>query len=92
MFRGRPHLGCWSCPATTRRHLWAGSLLCFLPGLVLAFLTWFATFFVVDRRVSAWDGITASFRLTGRNVGSCLLCGLAGAYAFRRLQHDPVIA
>jgi hypothetical protein len=54
----------------------AGSLLCLLPGLVLAFLTWFASFFIVDRRLSAWDGITASFRFTARNVGSCLLCGL----------------
>lgn len=98
--------------------LWAGSLLCLLPGLVLAFLTWFAAFFVVDRRVRAWDGITASFRFTGRNVGHCLLCGLlaflfivvgtlaclvgllaawpmvvlAGAYAFRRLHGEPVVA
>ena len=54
-----------------------GTLLFIIPGIIIAFLSYFAMPFVVDRKVSAIDGIKASWSLISKNVGPLLLLALA---------------
>lgn len=53
-----------------------GLVLCILPGVVFAFLSYFALMFVVDRNLSPVDAIRASFTLVSSNVGNALLLAL----------------
>lgn len=53
-----------------------GFLLLVVPGVIVAFLTSFTTFFVVDRRLDAIDAIRASVRFTADHVGDVLVFGL----------------
>jgi len=53
-----------------------GLVLCVLPGLVFAFLTFFALMFVVDRGDSPIDAIKASVSLISANLGNALLLAL----------------
>lgn len=64
-----------------------GLILCVLPGIVVMFFTWFATYFVVAG-ASATSAIGSSFRFTADNFGSvfllfllCVLITIAGACA-----------
>lgn len=74
-----------------------GSLLCVLPGLVLAFFAQFTSYFVLDKGMSALDAIKASFAMVNANMGSliglfllallavvvgALLCGLGLLVAY----------
>ncbi len=54
-----------------------GTFLFIIPGLIIAFLSYFAMPFVVDRQVPAIDGIKASWSLISKNVGPLLLLALA---------------
>ena len=65
-----------------------GFVLCVLPGFVVIFLTWFATYFIVDRGEDAVTAIKSSFSFASKHVGPLLLlallsflCFLAGALA-----------
>ena len=65
-----------------------GFVLCVLPGFVVIFLTWFATYFIVDRGEDAVTAIKSSFSFASKNVGPLLLlallsflCFVAGAIA-----------
>lgn len=50
-----------------------GFILCILPGLVLAFFTWFANYFVVGEGQGAIAAIKSSFRFTADNIGNLIL-------------------
>jgi len=53
-----------------------GLVLCVLPGVIFAFLSYFALLFVVDKSHSPVDAITASVRLVWANLGQSLLLAL----------------
>jgi uncharacterized membrane protein len=50
-----------------------GFILCFIPGLIVWFLTLFWGYFLVDKDMQPIDAITASFNLVKDNVGPVLL-------------------
>ncbi len=50
-----------------------GTLLCYVPGLVVGFLTQFTLLFIVDKQMGAVDAIKASIRLVVDNLGSTIL-------------------
>lgn len=53
-----------------------GTFLCILPGLIFAFLSYFALLFVVDQNQSPVDAITSSVKLIMANLGQSLLLAL----------------
>lgn len=53
-----------------------GLMLCFLPGLVLLFLSYFTNFFIVGKGQSAITAIKSSFSLTSSHIGPLLLLSL----------------
>jgi uncharacterized membrane protein len=55
-----------------------GTLLCYLPGLIVGFLTLFAMFYVVDKDMAPMDAIKASISLTTSKVGETILFYLLG--------------
>jgi hypothetical protein len=54
-----------------------GLFLCIIPGLVVAFLTWWTMQFVVDRNQDAITAIKSSFNAIKSNAGTLLLLALA---------------
>lgn len=58
-----------------------GTLLCYLPAIVISFLTVFAMFFVVDKGLSGFDAIKASFTLVTSKIGETILFYLLAAVA-----------
>lgn len=50
-----------------------GTVLCYLPGLIVAFLTSYTMLFIIDRQLSAWDAIKASYEFVTKNLGGTLL-------------------
>ena len=57
--------------------IFVGLILCIIPGIVVAFLTSYTLYFVIDRNMSAIDAIKASFTMVKDNVGPLLLFFLA---------------
>jgi hypothetical protein len=57
--------------------IFVGLILCIIPGIVVAFLTSYTLYFVIDRNMSAIDAIKASFTMVKDNVGQLLLFFLA---------------
>ncbi len=55
---------------------WIGLILCIIPGLVFAFLAVFAIPFVVDRSVTPFEALKASFTTVRSNIGSTVLSWL----------------
>lgn len=55
-----------------------GLVLCILPGLVVIFMTWFTTYFIVGHGMNAMDAISASMKFVSTNFGTMLLLMLAG--------------
>jgi uncharacterized membrane protein len=56
-----------------------GYVLCVIPGLAVAILTFFAVIAVIDRRLSAIDGIKTSYELVKANFVQVLLVWLSVA-------------
>ncbi len=56
-----------------------GSFLCYLPGLIVGFLTMFTILFVVDKQMKAVDAIKASIKLVTDNLGPTILFYLLAA-------------
>ena len=54
-----------------------GLILFVIPGLIVAFLSWWTLQFVIDRHDSATDGLRASFRAISSQPGPLLLLALA---------------
>jgi uncharacterized membrane protein len=50
-----------------------GTLLCYVPGLIVGFLTQFTLLFIVDRQMQAVDAIKASVKLVTDNLGNTIL-------------------
>lgn len=50
-----------------------GTVLCFLPGLIAAFLLSYTTYFVVDQGLAPVEALKASFNLCKDNLGPTLL-------------------
>ncbi len=55
------------------------TVLCFLPGLLIAFLTSFTLFFIVDQQLEAAEAIAESVKLVWHNFGKVLLFGILAA-------------
>lgn len=53
-----------------------GLVLCIIPGVVFAFLSYFALLFVVDKNQSPIEAIKSSISLISANVGNALLLAL----------------
>ncbi len=49
------------------------TVLCFLPGILIAFLTSFTLFFIVDQQLEAAEAIAASVKMVWHNFGHVLL-------------------
>jgi len=56
-----------------------GTLLCYLPAIVISFLTVFAMFFVVDKGLQGVEAIKASVSLVTSKIGETILFYLLGA-------------
>jgi uncharacterized membrane protein len=56
-----------------------GTLLCYLPAIVVSFLTVFAMFYVVDKGLSGVDAIKASVSLVTSRIGETILFYLLAA-------------
>ena len=59
----------------------AGTLLCYLPGLLVGFLTSYALFFVLDRDLAPVEAVKASVALVRDNLGPTLLWYVVGGFA-----------
>lgn len=55
-----------------------GYALFILPGIVIAFLTSYTLFFVIDQNLSPIDAIKASFELTTKNLGTTVVWYVVG--------------
>jgi len=55
-----------------------GILLCVVPGIVIAFLTSYSLFFVVDKNMAPMDAIKASVDFTKNNLGQTLVWYIVG--------------
>jgi len=49
------------------------TVLCFLPGVLIAFLTSYTLFFIVDQQLEAAEAIAASVKMVWHNFGKALL-------------------
>jgi hypothetical protein len=54
-----------------------GFILCIIPGIIVLFLTSYTLYFVIDRGMTAIDGIKASVDMVRNNLGVLLLFFLA---------------
>lgn len=59
--------------------VWVGSLLCYLPGLIVAFFGMFTVPFAIDKGMNAWTALQSSFSLVSANIGPLFLLYLAVA-------------
>jgi uncharacterized membrane protein len=50
-----------------------GTLLCYIPGLIVGFLAQFTLLFIVDKQMHAIDAIKASIKLVVDNLGNTIL-------------------
>jgi uncharacterized membrane protein len=55
-----------------------GSFLCYLPGIVVSFLTVFSMFYVVDKQLAPVDAIKASISLVTSHIGETIVFYLLG--------------
>ena len=58
-----------------------GTLLCYLPGLIVGFLTGYTLLFIVDKQMTAVDAIKASVSFVWSNLGNTLLFWILGLLA-----------
>jgi uncharacterized membrane protein len=59
-----------------------GSMLCYIPGLIVAFFTQFYVHFVIDQKMSGIDAIKASFAFVNSNLGTLVGFYLASVAAY----------
>ena len=55
-----------------------GYILCYLPGIVVAFVTSYTLFFVIDRGLAPVDAIKASYELVKDNLANTIVWYLVG--------------
>jgi len=56
-----------------------GTILCVLPGLIVLFFSQFFGYFILDKKMSAIDGIKSSFQLVNKHMGT-LIAFFIGCY------------
>ena len=56
-----------------------GTILCYLPGLIIGYLLMFTMFFVVDKDMAPMEAVRASFAFTTSHLGETILFALLGA-------------
>jgi uncharacterized membrane protein len=56
-----------------------GYVLCFIPGIIVAFLTMFTVYALLDRNLAPFDAIKASVEITRANVGNAIVAWLISA-------------
>ncbi len=81
MFRGWEKGQLLTCALLVSLATCVGTLLCSVPGLVVAFLTSYATIFVVEGHLAPVPAIRASIGFTLGNLGPALLYWLLAAVA-----------
>ena len=59
-----------------------GTVLCYLPGLIVIFFTQYVVYFIVDKQLSAVDAIKASISFVNANLGTLVVFYLASLLAF----------
>ena len=59
-----------------------GFVLCVIPGLIFAFLTFFTPYFVLDKRMAPMEAISASISLVRQHLGGFFVFALACFGAF----------
>lgn len=59
--------------------VFVGTILCYLPGVIAAFMLSYTLFFVVDKGLEPVDAIKASFNLVKDNLGNTVLWYIVGA-------------
>lgn len=79
MFRGWDRGRMLACAVLVSLATAVGTLLCSVPGLVVGFLTSYATLFVVDAGLGPMSAVRASVGFTLGNLGPTLLYWLLGA-------------
>src|SRR5690606_27183162 len=50
-----------------------GTMLCYVPGLIVGFFAQFTLFFVVDKGQGAVDALKSSFALVNKNLGTVVV-------------------
>ena len=55
-----------------------GFVLCYLPGIIIAFLLQYSLFFLVDKNLAPMDAIKASFNMVKDNLGTTILWYIVG--------------
>lgn len=58
--------------------VFVGSILCYVPGIILGFLLSYSLYFVIDKDMAPMDAVKASFELTTKNLGSTIIWYLVG--------------
>lgn len=58
-----------------------GYMLCYIPGIIIAFFCQFFIFYIIDKDLAPVDAIKASFSFVNRNLGTLVLLYLASALA-----------
>lgn len=59
-----------------------GYVLCFLPAIIVGFLTQYTMYYVVDQKLPAVDAIRASIKFTTSHLGDTIVFYLLSAVAF----------
>ena len=59
-----------------------GSILCYIPGLIVVFFTQFYVHFLIDQNMSGVDAIKASFSFVNANLGTLIGFYLASVVAY----------
>lgn len=55
-----------------------GSLLCYIPGIIVAYLTQYTLYFLIDRNMGAVDAIRASVQFTIAHPGTLIVFAIVG--------------
>ncbi|WP_182379128.1 hypothetical protein [Nocardioides sp. WS12] len=55
-----------------------GTILCYLPGIIIGFFTSYSLYFVIDKRLAPVEAIKASIDLVKNNIGNALIWYLVG--------------
>jgi uncharacterized membrane protein len=55
-----------------------GTLLCYLPGLIIGFATSYSLYFVIDKNMQPVEAITASVNLVKDNLGNTIIWYIVG--------------
>ncbi|HRD61526.1 MAG TPA: hypothetical protein PL137_11520, partial [Nocardioides sp.] len=55
-----------------------GFVLCYLPGIVVGFMTSYTLYFVLDKNLAPWEAVKASFNFTKDHLGDTIIWYIVG--------------